>query len=288
MVENRQLVKPMPEIHGFRLVDTRLSPAQFEKISSIVYGLAGIRLGAGKEELVKARLLRRLRVLGLHNFTAYLEYLERPENAPELACMIDALTTNKTAFFREPDHFAFLTAHVLPRLEERKLRIWSAGCSTGEEPYSITMCLRDALPDFEDWDIKILATDIAGRVLEAAKRGSYQDEALGGLNPLSLQKYFTCTRRNPPRVYTVMDELRAPVRFAKLNLMGHWPMTGPFDVIFCRNVMIYFDRETQQQLVDRFYTLLSPGGYLFTGHSESLAGLSTSFHYVKPAVHKKL
>jgi chemotaxis protein methyltransferase CheR len=262
--------------------DTALSAAHFREISGIVYDVAGIQLPPGKEGLVRSRLAKRLRARGLASYGEYLDLVRRP-GGDELAEMVDALTTNKTDFFREPAHFDFLRARVLPRLGPGPLRVWSAGCSTGEEPYTLAVVLRDALPDLARRDVKILATDISRRVLAQAKAGVYGDQAIEGVPPEPRRRHFA----RGPEGWAASDALRALITFAPLNLMGAWPMRGPFQAIFCRNVMIYFDRPTQQTLVQRFHDLLAPGGYLFVGHSESLSALSHGFTYVQPAVYRR-
>ena len=271
------------------LITAELSQAQFERISLLVYRLSGIKMQSGKEGLIKSRLMKRLRALDIDSFDTYLSYLERDKTGQELTTMIDVLTTNKTSFFRESQHFDFLRENVLPtwRVEKRRIRIWSAGCSSGEEPYSIAIVLREELPDTDIRDTRILATDISTRVLETASQAEYRQEILGDITPQVLQKYFTLVGPQSPRTYRVNEAVRAMVRLARLNLMGDWPMRGPFDVIFCRNVMIYFDKPTQQNLVRRFGQLLGPGGCLFVGHSESLTASSHDFRYVQPAVYMK-
>jgi len=269
------------------LSSVRLTQAQYARISQLVEGLAGINLAAGKEELVKARLVKRPRALALPDFDSYLAYVERDETRSELAKMVDALTTNKTSFFREPQHFEYLRMHILPGLAGSRVRIWSAGCSSGEEPYSIAMTLREELGEEGCRDARVLATDISERMLEKARAAVYDASALRDVPPSMAGKYFTCVQAKPPRLYRVNDSIREMVRIAKLNMMGPWPMKGRFHVIFCRNVMIYFDKAVQQELVLRFWEMLEPGGYLFVGHSESLVGASHSFRYVRPAVYLK-
>jgi chemotaxis protein methyltransferase CheR len=266
-----------------------LSPAEFEKISQTIYRLCGICLAPGKEGLVKTRLSKRLRALGLGGVKEYLEYVERDSSQKERATMIDLLTTNKTSFFRESQHFDFLCQRVLPGLQatNRPVRFWSAGCSSGEEPYSLAILLHEHLPDMERRDARILATDISARMLTKAREAIYDEDVVSDLPSLLLRQYFVCVRTQPTRAYRVSDKVRALVRFARLNLMEAWPMKGPFDAIFCRNVMIYFDKPTRQRLVQRYYELLMPGGHLFVGHSESLTALSHSFRYVQPAVYVK-
>ena len=275
------------------LHSTELNRAQFEQISRRVYDVCAINLQPGKEGLVKSRLVKRLRTLNLTSFDGYLQYVDNDRSGRELAIMIDVLTTNKTNFFREPQHFDFLCENILPKLKstegERRIRIWSAGCSYGKEPYTIAMLMREQIPDIDRCDARILATDISARVLERARAGVYDEEedVTEEVAPRMLQKYFTSTRANQTRAYQVNDKLKSMIRFARLNLMDAWPMKGPFDVIFCRNVMIYFDKATQRELVHRFWELLAPGGHLFVGHSESLTASSREFKYVQPAVYVK-
>ncbi|NWF92203.1 MAG: protein-glutamate O-methyltransferase [Syntrophaceae bacterium] len=269
------------------MTPVKLEKEQFERISQLVYHLAGIHLHAGKQELVNARLTKRLRALGLKNFDAYMEYLESGSHQGELVAMIEAMTTNKTSFFRESQHFDYLRERILPELKARRIRIWSAGCSSGEEPYSIAIVLNEAIQNISLWDISILATDLSTRMLARARKGVYEINQLREVPAVLVSKYFTCVETNPVRRYQVNESIRRHVHFARLNLMEAWPMRGPFDLIFCRNVMIYFDKPTQGRLVNRFWKLLKPGGYLFVGHSESLTGSPHKFRYVQPAIYMK-
>lgn len=266
-----------------------LKPADFEKIGAILYKVTGIRLSPGKEELVKSRLVKRLRSLGIPTFEAYLRYALEDKASQELNLMIDLLTTNKTSFFRESQHFDFMRARILPTLgvQSPVIRIWSAGCSSGEEPYSIAMFFSEEWPGVGFSRARILATDISARMLAKARAGEYDMEALQGLSPFHLAKYFDMIQTGTNRTYRVNAAIKQMVRFARLNLIDTWPMKGPFDLIFCRNVMIYFDRETQQDLVRRFYEILAPGGYLLIGHSESLVSAACGFKYVQPATYMK-
>ena len=266
-----------------------LSGSQFDIIRSFLHQTCGIKLHEGKESLVKSRLMKRLRVLGLSSFEKYIEYLKSDFSGSERRAAIDALTTNKTSFFRENEHFTFLRSRIVPRLaaERRQIRIWSAGCSSGEEPYSIAMALKEELSDIARRDVRILATDISARVLKVAQEAIYDSDEIRAIPADLLQKNFTCTRVRPTRVYRVIEDVRKMVRFAQLNLMANWPMKGPFDAIFCRNVMIYFERPTQQWLVQRFWQLLESGGYLLVGHSERLTGTAHKFRYVRPATYVK-
>ncbi len=270
------------------LLSTDLTEAQFNAISSLVKSLAGINLTEAKKELVRARLTKRLRKLGLATFDDYVEYLQNDTTGAELVAMLDVLSTNTTYFFREAKHFEWLRQEVLPRLAaRRRVRIWSAGCSSGEEPYSIAIVLLEAIPDLADWDAAILATDLSTEVLARARQGIYPASRLREVPPMLLGRHFTLLATKPERTYRVNDPVRRLVHFARLNLMGQWPMKGPFDVIFCRNVMIYFDRPTRQDLIARFHSILAPGGTLFIGHSESLTGIDHSFRYVLPTVYRK-
>jgi len=262
-----------------------LSNQLFAKIADTVYRLCGINLPPGKEELVKVRLGKRLRALGLGSYKAYLDLVQR--DAQELALMIDALTTNKTSFFREPQHFEFLRQHAPSLLTAKRVRLWSAGCSSGEEPFTLAIVLSEAFSDLARRDLRILATDLSSRMVARVREAVYDEEVLREVPAALLQKYFERVPTKEGPAYRASEALRSLVRVAQLNLMEPWPMKGPFDAIFCRNVMIYFDKATQGRLVQRFGEYLKPGGHLFVGHSESLTGLSHELRYVKPAVYVK-
>ena len=260
-----------------------LTGGQFVLIGELLHRQCGIALAPGKEALVTARLYKRLRALGLGTFDEYLDRVDRdPE---ELRAMVDALTTNKTDFFREPDHFTYMRQSLIPAMAANSdpIKIWSAGCSSGEEPYSIAMTLREELPTADLREVRILATDISDRVLARAREGIYDEETVRDVSPRYLGKYF----HHRGGRYVVNDAVRRHVAFARLNLLGEWPMRGPFDAIFCRNVMIYFDNPTRQRLVERFWELLRPGGHFFVGGSESLTTVEHAFRYVQPAVFVK-
>ena len=273
------------------LKSMEMTDSQFETVSALVKDLCGINLHVGKKELVKARLYKRIRHLGLSSFAEYLAYM-RANQADELPSLMDMLSTNLTFFFREPQHFQYLESGVIPSLvqqsgRQRKIRIWSAGCSSGEEPYSIAVTVRRALGAFHDWDVRILATDLSRRVLALAHEGIYPPERLRETSQAFRTEYFRKIQTPQGLQYQVDDAVREKVNFARLNLMERWPMKGPFDVIFCRNVMIYFDKPTQTKLVNRFWDILGHGGVLFIGHSESLAGAKHKFEYVHPTVYRK-
>jgi chemotaxis protein methyltransferase CheR len=267
---------------------TGLGPEQFATISELLQRITGIRLQEGKEELVRARLWKRLHALGLPDFSAYINLLQSKAGAEELVLMVDALSTNKTDFFRESPHFDFLgeQARALAG-RPAPLRLWSAGCSSGEEPYSIAITLLQALPASAHKSIRILATDISTEVLGEARAGVYAAEDMADVPPTVRQKYFRVDRSTGAERYRVNDAVRSLISFANLNLMAAWPMRGPFDFIFCRNVMIYFDRPTQDHLVRRFGQLLAPGAFLLIGHSETLGGRSEEFVYRMPAVYQR-
>lgn len=281
----QQAVRATPAIG--MLADCELTAAQFSTISRMLYTHAGIRMREGKEGLVRARLVKRLRALGLSDFGAYVQMVSNDATRAEFAEMVDALTTNKTSFLREPSHFEFLREQVLPSLSG-SYRIWSAGCATGEEPYTLAMLFRESLSNAETRDLRILATDISHRVLAVAKAGRYPGDLMTDVPADWLQRYWVKRTQPDGRVtHEAVPALRRLVHFARLNLMEDWPMRGPFDAIMCRNVMIYFDKETQQRLVERFWAMLRPGGHLFVGHSESLTGLTHRFRYVQPAIYTK-
>ena len=277
---------------GTLLTTPVLTDKQFEKISSLVYEICGINLHVGKKQLANSRLSKRLRILGMSAFDEYLEYLAG--NPQEVIDMLDAISTNLTSFFREPQHFDHLSKVIIPRLvsergrdAHRRLRIWSAACSSGEEPYTIAIVIKREIEDLDRWDAAVLATDINTRMLETGKRGEYEETRLKTVPPAVRQLYFDCIVPKKPRRYKVKPEIRKLVAFARLNLLEDWPMRGKFDVIFCRNTMIYFDKPTQSRLVNRYYEKLNKGGTLFIGHSESLTGIKHQFKYIKPTVYEK-
>jgi chemotaxis protein methyltransferase CheR len=274
------------------LNSAELTQPQFQTISSMVKGLCGINLHDGKKALIKARLGKRLRTLGLRDFGQYLDRIRDDADGDETCAMLDALATNLTYFFREPGHFDFLRTRVLPALrarrrQERRLRIWSAGCSSGEEAYSIAITLRDAMADLPAWDVGILGTDISTPMLRLAVAGVYGRDRLRQTPAHLVQEGFRCEVERGRTVYRVHESVRRMVHFARLNLMAAWPMRGQFDVIFCRNVMIYFDKPTQERLIERFHGQLAPGGTLLIGHSESLTGIRHALRYVQPTVYEK-
>ena len=264
-----------------------LNEKHFNKISELVYQSSGINLKKGKEALVRARLMKRLRAIGMKSVEDYMQYIEDAEGAHELTSLIDVMTTNKTSFFREVEHFNFLRDTILPELDRPRLRFWSTACSSGEEPYSLAVLLRDCIANIDTKDVLILATDISRRMLEKAHAAVYSEQMLRTLPRQYQKKYFTKLDNQRTGFQRVADDVRKMIRFAWLNLLDPWPMKGPFNVIFCRNVMIYFDRPTQQTLINRFWEILEPGGCLFVGHSEGLSAIKHNFQYVRPATYRK-
>jgi chemotaxis protein methyltransferase CheR len=272
----------------------RLGDREFEFLRKFVYTHCGISLGEHTRQLVQGRLFRRLRALGLQQFGSYCELLQRDPQS-ELGELASVISTNVTSFFREVHHYDLLVAELLPRwLEDKRrsgerLRIWSAGCSTGEEPYALAMVLADAIEQHGAGgvDAKILATDLSPQALETARRGVYALERLGGISDAHRRRWMLRGSGEYEGLASVHPKLRELVTIQPLNLLHEWPMKGPFDAIFCRNVVIYFDQPTKQRLFRRYAELLPLGGYLFLGHSESLHGISEDFELIGRTVYRK-
>jgi len=252
-----------------------LGDEEFRRIQKLLKERSGIDIGPGKRMLAYGRLARRMRALKLLDFSDYLRLIEDPDSE-ESSKFLNALTTNVTELFREEHHFEMLAKRVVPEVlsaRGSKLRIWSSACSAGDEPYSAALTL-SRLPEAQGLDIRILATDIDTEILEQARRGVYAVERIAKLKPEFRASFQRGIGANSGQA-RLHPDLRAMVTFKQLNLLDSWPMNGPFDVIFCRNVFIYFDTQTRERLVDRFADLLRPGGYLFLGHSESPSANST-------------
>jgi len=251
----------------------------FNHLCALVDKHTGIQLAEGKEDMLYGRLSRRIRKVGLSSFNAYIDLLEQDENGDEFGEFINAVTTNLTSFFRESHHFDYLKKTLLPELMQtnrssRRIRIWSAGSSTGEEPYSIAMSVAETMPP--GWDVKILATDLDTDVLAHGERGVYDDSRVEGLDRAVVKRWFVKNRMQPGKV-RVKPELQELIHFRQLNLLQPWPMKGPVDIIFCRNVIIYFDMPTKQKLMNRYADMLPDGGHLFLGHSEAMNNMSSRF-----------
>ncbi len=268
------------------------SDKEFKFISKLVGERTGIVLSDAKRQMVYGRLSRRLRQLKLTKFSEYCELLTSGHEE-ELIEFTNAITTNLTAFFRENHHFDFLKDTVLPELikknaHTKRLRIWSAGCSSGEEPYSIAMCVREALPKSAGWDVKILATDLDSNMVQRGKNGIYTTERVEGLTEARMKKWVKRGKGANDDKVRMSDDLRNMITFKELNLMEDWPIKGPFDFMFCRNVVIYFNKETQRELFDRYAELLAPNAHLFIGHSESLNKVTERFNLLGKTIYQKV
>lgn len=272
----------------------RLSAGDFARLSRFIYEECGIKMPATKKTMLEARLHKRLRALGMRSFSDYCAFLFGNSGGDEQVRMIDLATTNKTDFFREADHFAFLVQRALPewlrsaRGGAGRLTVWSAGCSSGEEPYTLSMVLGEFAAGVAGFDYRVIATDICTEVLEKARLAVYREERAAPV-PLHLKrKYLLRSRERSEGLVRVVPELREKVRFRRLNLMADdFGMEERVDIIFCRNVVIYFDRPTQERLLNRFCDQLCAGGYLFMGHSETLNGLDVPLTQVYPTVYRK-
>jgi len=266
----------------------QLTPREFDRIRRFIYQRAGIDLQPGKEDLVSVRLGRFLAPRNLASFDEYVDRVTGDKTGALLVEMIDALTTNHTGFLREPAHFNFLRRIILPAWAKRaRIEIWSAASSTGEEPYSIAISLLEELGMHAAPRVRLLATDISTKVLAKAKAATYAVERTGGLTPDLLKKYFVKSTASEGTHYTLRPEVRSLVSFDRLNLMEPVLHGRVFPLIFLRNVMIYFDRPTQEALIDRLTKHLEPGGHLFIGHSESLTPVRHGLDYVQPAIYRK-
>jgi len=268
-----------------------ISDKEFKRLVSHMYNNYGINLQE-KRVLVSGRLQTVISKYGCESFEEYFDMIQNDLTMEMQFELINKLTTNHTFFAREEAHFQFMKDNVLPyftkqQAAEKDIRIWSAGCSSGEEPYTIAMVIQDYFGGLkEGWDTKILATDISAKVLEIAKTGIYPAEQLTLISESFKKRFFL---RTSDGNYKVNDEIRKEVIFRSFNLMNEkFPFRKQFHLIFCRNVMIYFDKETKQKLVKKYYDHLLPGGYLFIGHSETLNGLNTEFKYIKPSIYRKL
>jgi chemotaxis protein methyltransferase CheR len=275
-----------PAEYEFELTDS-----EFKRLRDLVHARTGIALSEAKRELLYGRLARRLRKLKLNSFAEYCRLVETDESA-ELQELTNAITTNLTSFFREDYHFKQLAAEALPQIESkrsstRRIRLWSAGCSTGEEPYSLAIVMRETLAQLAGWDIKLLATDIDSKVVATATQGVYASDRFKGVAPERVRSWFR-EIAGRPGFLAASAELKSLITFKQLNLLDPWPVKGPFDVIFCRNVVIYFDKATQRGLFDRMAELQEPGGWLFIGHSENLLNVTRRYKLVGRTVYRRV
>ena len=268
----------------------------FQRFSSFIYENVGIKMPPAKKTMLEGRLQKRLKALGMDSFEEYSDFVfSRKEHDSELIHLINVVTTNKTDFFREPAHFEFLVKTALPsivsgsgEMPREPLRIWSAGCSSGEEPYTLAMVLSEFSEKFTNFRFSILASDISTQILETARIAIYPEERTDTI-PLSIKKKYLLRNKNPAlSLVRVNPRLRSMVSFRRINFMDDdFGIVEKMDIIFCRNVVIYFDKQTQQKLMRKFYCQLRPGGYLFIGHSETLSGLDVDFKPVASTVYRK-
>ncbi len=274
----------------------RISDRDFSRLSEFIHDSCGIKITPAKKVMLETRLSKRLKNLCIHTFRDYCEYLFSPRGMQdELVHMIDMVTTNKTDFFREPSHFSYLADKAVPELVNlheagmrRALNVWSAGCSTGEEPYTIAMVLNGLKEKYNGFRYLVLATDISTKVLEMAHRAIYTDDRIEPIPDLLKRKYLLRGKNNQNGFVRIVPELRAAVNFRRLNFQEEdFGMREPMDIIFCRNVIIYFDRPTQEKLLKRFCNHLVPGGYVFMGHSETLQGMDLPLVPVATTVYRK-
>ena len=268
--------------------DLEMGPETFNRFSALIYDTAGIRLGPEKEALVKARIGKRMRALGMSSCRRYLHFVQSDATGGELVEMLDAICTNVTQFFRESEHFELVKQFVREweAKGQKRFRIWCAAASTGEEPYSLAITLRESLRDASN--ALILATDLSTKALATARKGVYSQRRMQHVPPVLVERYFTREASDGCWRYAPKDRIRTLVRFARINLSKPpFPLRGPLDMIFCRNVMIYFDDAVRKRLLDELFRLLKPGGYLIVGHAESLSGMLSSFKPVQPSLYIK-
>ena len=264
------------------------SEREFRFLADLANKRTGIVLAEHKKDMVYSRLVRRLRALGLKSFAGYCELMQGPEGDDEIGNLVNAITTNLTSFFREGHHFEHLHDQVLLPLaatKTKRLRIWSAGCSAGMEPYSIAMTVKSAFKDLKSWDAKILATDIDTNMLNRGMAGEYATEQYENI-PANYRGDVTQNKKAD--TIQMSDDLKALISFKSLNLLEGWPMKGPFDAVFCRNVVIYFDKQTQAKLFNRMADLIKPNGWLYIGHSENLFKVCDRFELLGRTIYRKV
>ena len=270
-------------------MDFSITAEEFQRFRTLIYDESGISLSDQKQTLLASRLSKRLRDLGLTTYSEYYTKVTKDPTSEEFTRMLDLISTNKTDFFREPKHFDFLRERIIPELASvKRMRIWSSACSSGEEPYTIAMTIFDHVTNPAQWDYKILASDLSTRVLAKAVSGLYDEDRFRGVPLEIIKRHFLRGRGEQTGLFKVKPHLASAITFRRLNLMDdRFPIKSPLDLIFCRNVMIYFDRPTQEKLVNKFHHYLRPGGYLFIGHSESLQWLTHSFKSIAPTIYQK-
>ncbi|MBS1243044.1 MAG: chemotaxis protein CheR [Nitrospirae bacterium] len=275
-----------------------MTQAEFGRFSEFIIGQCGIKMPPSKKIMLEARLQKRLRALNIPTFKEYFALIRGEDGHGELVHMLDAVTTNKTDFFREPVHFQYLAKTILPevlsekegsKLRDRPLFLWSAGCSTGEEPYTLAMVLSEFAYQHPALRFSIIATDISTKVLDRARDGIYDEDRIAAVPDALKQRYVLRSKDRGRNLVRIVPELRAAVQFKRLNLMEEsFSFSDPLDIIFCRNVIIYFDRSTQERLISRFCRVLKPDGYLFLGHSESVHGFDLPLRRITSTVYRKI
>ncbi len=262
----------------------------FDFIIALIYERCGIRLHDGKHHLIRARLGKRMRHYGINSLPEYCEFLQKKAGEDEITHVVDALTTNFTHFMREEDHFKFLVNHALPNLlgkTAKRFKVWSAACASGEEPYTIAFYLMEHFPLVNGWDWQIMATDISTKALSKAQQAIYPNDRLESVPQEWMRKYFQRGVNTWADYCRVKKQVTDRVTFKQLNLLGSYDFSDTFEVIFCRNVMIYFDRPTQEHLVTQLCRKLVPKGYILVGHAESLTGLNVPLQCLKPSIYQK-
>ncbi len=285
---------PVPAQASTDAVIRPVSDHEFALFQKLIYSKAGIHLAPAKKTLLEARLTRRLRELGLHSFAAYYQKVLAVDDSEELIILLNRIATNETHFFREPKQFEFLDDHIIPAWQSqghgangtRTIRVWSAACSTGEEPYSIAMLLSERFAPGSGWDFEILATDLSTRVLAAAGAAVWPIAKASEIPDEYLKKYMLKGIGEQNGKMKAGAELRSTIRFERLNLNeAHYPIDGNFDLIFCRNVLIYFDTQSRARAITRLIDHLAPNGYLFVGHAESLHNVTDRLRYIVPTIY---
>lgn len=275
-----------------------MTQAEFARFSEFIIGQCGIKMPPSKKIMLEARLQKRLRALGIPSYGEYYQYIQGESGRGELVHMLDAVTTNKTDFFREPIHFQYLAQTILPEVlseqegskrRDRPFFLWSAGCSTGEEPYTLAMVLSEFAYQHPALRFSIMATDISTKVLDRARDGIYDEDRIASVPDALKQRYLLRSKDRGRNLVRIVPELRAAVQFKRLNLMEEsFSFSDPQDIIFCRNVIIYFDRSTQERLISRFCRVLRPDGHLFLGHSESVHGFDLPLRRITSTVYRKI
>ncbi len=285
----------MNESELSRVFKAKLSDQEFIKLSTFIYSNYGIKMPDVKRIMLQSRLQKRLRALNMDNFKDYCDYVFSKEGKEtEVIHMIDVVSTNKTDFFREPVHFEFLHNAVLPAFIEKHkqgktMNIWSAGCSSGEEPYTIAITLHEFFHNLSRFDYHILGTDISTRILKSAYEGIYKEEKTSGV-PLEIKKkYMLRSKDKEKKLVRMIPEIRRKISYQRLNFMdSNYPVDLEFEVVFCRNVLIYFDREIQENVINKLCQKLKPGGYLFLGHSESITNYKVPLQQIRPTIFMRL